>query len=109
MSFCNLNYRLPFDWQTPFGYIFAFLSQLIATFFVCLSGATVLITSITVCWMLVVFIKDITNDLHVLNICEASNGMQLSMKKQFGDIIQLYGDVRQLSRFYLFSNLFIFL
>ena len=88
---------MPFDWRTLLGYPFAWMIEYAAvftTFFVvspniCLTGG--------MCWLVISITKDVTNDLHLLNIAGRSTRSQTKAKKNFLIILKFYLELKELS------------
>lgn len=50
------------------------------------------------CWIIIVCIKDISNDLSFLKPDEISNKSAADLKEPFCNIVKLYSDVKELSK-----------
>lgn len=91
-------FRLPFDAQSPFGYFVAASLQAITTFSSNMLFICMLCPLLGSCWMIISFLKDITNDLAHLKIRKLSNeNSHAKLKHQFCRVIALHSDVKQLS------------
>lgn len=85
--------RWPFNWKTPSGYVFAFLDESTVQVIGVLMFLPIIIFLIGSCWLIIVCIKDIGNDLTSLefdkNIAE--------LKKPFCNIVKHYSEAKELS------------
>lgn len=90
--------RLPFNWRTPIGYAIAVLLQCAAVYSMLFGTVVVLDFWLGSCWLFVEVAKDITNDLAHLNVNERANWNTPTLKWVFSDIVKLYLDAKQLSR-----------
>lgn len=88
--------RFPFNWKTPFGYLFAFSSQ-------CLEAITTISSLLPMmcflagsCWLLVYFIEDITNDLSRFNLKSEKKANARKKNEQFCNIMKLHGNLKRL-------------
>lgn len=88
---------LPFDWQTPCGYLIALGTQFASAFGVLFSATTVLGFLVGSCWIFVKIVDDITTDLKHLNENVSSDRTMRIMKMRLHDIIEIYSDAKQLS------------
>lgn len=95
--------RIPFDWKTPQGYLIVFIDQCAACYFLCLSCTSIMCFAIGTCMMITSILRDIANDLSLLNEPIIFNARRNKMAQQFYDIIQLHCDAKQLSDFQLFE------
>lgn len=93
--FLTSYYRFPIDWRTPFGYTIAFIFQFFGAWYICLTASNFIIILAATCWILATFIKETSNNLRVLNVCETSDVGRSKVKKCFCDIIQAYANIRQ--------------
>lgn len=99
MTFFYTFERLPFDWQTPFGYSLA-TSFVFASFF-CLAAniASTACFVIGIYWWIKFFIAEIIQNLKNLNKLESEedpNNFE-GMKKLFCLIIQDFSEMKELS------------
>lgn len=90
-------YRLPFNWQTPRGYLFTepVVSAIYFVLFLCLVPTIGYYAGS--CALFITFVEDITNDLKHLNIKKRRNQNWNEMRAAFCKIIQLHSEVKQLS------------
>lgn len=95
-SFCKCIYRFPFDWRTPLGYVFAIIFVIIAGACTQIFISLILCFHVGFCWLIISFVKDITTDLNVLTNQGGQSRKQLI--KKFYEIMDLYSNVKQLSR-----------
>lgn len=95
---CIAFSRLPFNWRTPIGFAVALLGSYIAIYAVLLSIGPILSFFIGACWFIVVFAKDVTNDLSQFNAAELRLLSHAELKKRFTLVIQQLSDVKQLSK-----------
>lgn len=91
--------RIPFDWKTPQGYLIVFIDQCAACYFLCLSCTSIMCFAIGTCMMITSILRDIANDLSLLNEPIIFNARRNKIAQQFYDIIQLHCDAKQLSDF----------
>lgn len=99
MIFLSVFYvRLPFDWRTPLGYLFAELFEVVAYASVVLCVTTIFCIYGGCCWVFVTFIQDIADDLKLLSVGGASNRHQKKRQERFRETIRLHSDVKELSR-----------
>lgn len=87
--FCSLS--LPFDWKTPFGYLFAFVISSNACYAYIFSLCPMIYFLIGSCWLFVEAAEDITEDLSLLQKNDAR------LKRQLCDIIRFHAEAKQLS------------
>lgn len=99
---------MPFDWKTPFGYLFAIVPQGIDIFCIVLDVAPVVGFMFGSCMLIIAFVEDITSEFKELSTNESLMESQMEMRKRFGNIIQLYSNIKELSNcvneFYLFER-----
>lgn len=89
--------RLLVNWKTPFGYLIEFFIQCGATYSVLFSTVTATCHLIGSCWIIVEFVRDISNELIELNDNTKSEHIECELKERLINIIQLHTDVNQLS------------
>lgn len=92
-------FRVPFDWRNPIGYLIVVCILLAGTYatFICVMPIVVFL--IGCCWLFIAFVKDISNDLPLLNefkTCDRQ--IQQQRIEAFCNIIELFSDAKQLSR-----------
>lgn len=63
---------MPFNWKTPLGYLIALLFECISSYYAALFLVPLLCFLFGSCFLLRSFVKDITNDLSLLNACTTS-------------------------------------
>lgn len=90
-------YRLPVDSKTLFGYAFAFCVELSGSFFTSHIVIPYLCLAIATLWVIKSFVKDITNDLPMLNVTKASDANYKMVTENFCAIAQRLSDAKQLS------------
>lgn len=95
--FRHSQIRLPFDWKTPLGYLFALLFQTMAVYASVLSTIPAACTLIASAWTSVATLKDFTNDLPLLMIGGRSLNNRTKIKKRFSNFVQFYLDLKELS------------
>lgn len=89
--------RLPFNWKAPFGYFAALIIQMISSILTLHCVTTIEVFLFGSCLLFINFAKDVSNDLLQLNADKKSSERNGGMKKRFIDVIQNYGDIKQLS------------
>lgn len=98
--FLTFPVMLPFNWQTPCGYLIALLTQFAAAFAVLSSASAVLGFLVGSCLLFIDTVRDITTDLKLLNddqsSSERSNNQRI--KVRFCNIVKIYSNAKQLSR-----------
>lgn len=97
--FLTCPVMIPFNWQTPFGYLIASFIQFAAAFAVSLSATAVLGFLVGSCWLFIDTIRDITTDFEHFNfnVNRSSGQSNRIMKMRFCKIIAFYSDAKQLS------------
>lgn len=88
---------MPFDWQTPCGYLIALSAQFASAFAVLFSASTVLSFLVGSCWLFIEIVDDITTDVNHLNGDATSDESIRILKMRFHDVIEIYLDVKQLT------------
>lgn len=91
--------RLPFDWKTPHGYALAFLYESITDYIVSLTYIPLITVLIGSCWFFIAFVKDITNDLFILDKNEIAKRNDVELTQSFCKIVKFYSDANELSFF----------
>lgn len=100
---CFFRFRLPFNWRTPLGYLMALILQAASTYVTLLSVSPSIILLVGSCWILILFIHDITNDLSKLSAIKhdqlLSSGKNTNgkIKRRFCKIVRNFSDVKELS------------
>lgn len=84
----SLMKRVPYDMNTPLGYLITYVHQFVACYYTCMLTAMDLSFLTGTCWIAHAFLKDLTNELKLFNEPD-----------QFNEIIQLFADAKQLSKF----------
>lgn len=77
----------------PFGYLLAMISEGAGILYTLHTVTTIICYLAASCRSFVAFLKDIQNDVPLLNVCETPNDDH----KRLCNIIQLYSDVKELS------------
>lgn len=77
----------------------AFLCQFFGAIYSLRTAAIIIAYLFSTCLALEALIKDLSNDLQEMNLRLTSDGSNRNEKKSFCDIIELYINVRQLSKF----------
>lgn len=98
-------FSLPFNWKTPFGFIIASSSLTAAGFALFLSITPTTCFFFGSCWIFIVFVEGITNDLAILNIGGMSQRSRDKMRKLFLKIIHHHSVVKQFSVENIFGQL----
>lgn len=90
--------RLPFNWQTPFGYLIALVAQGIAAICTLFSGTLTMSLLVGSCWLFIIIVDDIANDLPKLDSGDySSQRRRAKVIKYFCNILECYADLKQLS------------
>lgn len=97
----DLCLRLPYDWKTPLGYSLAMLEQSIAAYSSCASVVSMGSFFIGCCWLIISFVKDITNELNLLNDNATSGQSDGKLLMDFIKVVKRHANVKQLSIFAL--------
>lgn len=96
-------FRMPFNWRTPYGYAIVLFLQIADVSSVLYCATLLFAFFIGSCWLCIVFVKDVANDLDSLNSVNATNGNASNnnndrlMTERFFNVVQYYCDVKQLS------------
>lgn len=88
--------RFPFDWRTVIGYLIALLSQCAALLSILISFIPIICILIGSCWLSIVFVKDLINELAHLNTAKSKRNHP-EIRAHFCQIVQSYADAKQLS------------
>lgn len=89
--------RLPFNIKSWPGHMFAFLLVSAGVYAACAASVNFLCIFIGSSWILTSIVKDITNDLHTLNVSLSSNEDQCKVQWRFCNISKRLSDVKQFS------------
>lgn len=88
----------PFDWKAPFGYIGAWLSELISVIAICAAVIPTLSLIFASSWLFVT----ITDDDLIREVAKFNNNIKISQEKdhvklmqRFCDIVQVYSDAKE--------------
>lgn len=81
---------MPFNWRTPYGYAIALFLQIVDVSSVLYCATLLFAFFIGSCWLCIVFVNDVANDL-------SSLVDQMLVKKCFFNAVQHFSDVKQLS------------
>lgn len=93
----HLILRLPFDYKTPFGFLLLSFVQIPWAFCIVFSAVPVISFFIGSCWLFTSFVKDVTNDLHQLNLAGKSKRGRMNVKERFCNLVQVYTNLKELS------------
>lgn len=85
--------RLPYKSNPPVGYVIVWFIQFMTNFYLVLCFAALLCHTISECWLIIEFIKDILSDWSDA-VSEQSDH---ELKAYFGKTIQLHSNVKELS------------
>lgn len=92
-----VSYRFPYKQMQPWGYLMCWLLEFLETFSISLYLVPNVCLLIGICWLLIAFVKDISDDLLKLNIRRASHGHRREVTVRFRSVVQLHAEVKQLS------------
>lgn len=81
-------YRLPVNSKTPFGYAIAFCVELLGAIFTCCILISFVCFAIGSLWVIKSCVKDVTNDVPMLNVFEKSEANYKKQSERFGVIVQ---------------------
>lgn len=83
------------------GYSVAFILGSVASYIACLGSIPYLSVLVGSCWILTAIGKDITNELHELNMSISSESDQNEVHFQYCNISKRFSNAKQFSRFTL--------
>lgn len=86
---------LPYKSHPPVGYLIAWLIETVSNCSLALCLVPLMCHTISACWLIISFIKDIAADLEEWNNGSVQN--QHELKVRFRNTIQLYSNVKELS------------
>lgn len=89
--------RLPFNWQTPLGYLIAMYAQSLAVYYTLVCATLNLGLLGGLCWLFISFVEEISQDLSILNVDKLAKQNHQDLLKSYSNIVQTYEDVKQLS------------
>lgn len=84
------------DWRTPTKYMAAFIFESLATAYVVMVGASLLLHGFGSCLLLMAFIKDIETDLRSLNAHKRNKITDAEFYKYICKFIQFHTEIKQL-------------
>lgn len=100
---------LPFDWQTPFGYLCAMVIFAEVTFYILYCGVVGVCLLVGSCWLIQTIVQDITHDVSALNVPQKKwNQNHMEMKITFNNFIDDFSHAKRLSVKKSFTLLFEF-
>lgn len=97
-NFLHRFHRLPFDWKTPIGYLFALAAESVSAHSALFCFTPIISFFVGSAWLIICSLEDISNDLTELNGSKTSNKNPDEVKEHFCHVIRFYSDARQLSR-----------
>lgn len=97
------NFSLPYKSHPPFGYLIVWLIEFVSNLGLPLSLVPLMCHTIGVCWLIISFIKDLTNDFSNWNGVDNHLNAQ-EFKARLRNTVQLHSNVKQLSKKCGFSN-----
>lgn len=80
------------------GYIVAYSLESVGGYAACLASVNFLCVFIGSCWVLTAMVKDITNELHELNVGKSGNASQTEIHWQLCSISKRLSDAKQFSK-----------
>lgn len=87
---------MPFDWKTPTGYLITNTFQAFSIFQISVSCSGILIFMAGVCFILIVIVEDIGNELAAQSSCEEANCKKLEeFTKKCFNTFQFYSNIKQ--------------
>lgn len=89
---------MPVDWRTPYGYVIAFMVEVFGSFYATYIVVPYLCLAISSLSIINAFIKDIANDLPMLNVTKASDKNHKKINERFCDIVQRFSNAKELSK-----------
>lgn len=91
-------WRSIFDWRNPFGYIFAFVFELIGAAYLMLICACLMSQGFSSCWLFIAFADDLKSELSALNkYTRTKRKTKLQIYDQIHKFFQFHTKVKQLS------------
>lgn len=90
-------FSLPFNWKTPLGYSIAWTLEYMAAFSLLFFCVCVMCIYLGLTWTISSILKDIANDLCLLEMDKKCDKNIIKLKRQFRDIVQSYAEVKELS------------
>lgn len=91
-------FRFPFDWKTPFGYIFVITFESIVAYLLLLIAALEMGFGFALMCVFFGFSKDIQADLIDFNkFVRMKNGLKMQIYKKMCELSQYQSDIKQLS------------
>lgn len=95
--FLQIDYRLPFDWKTPSGFLIALSIQSILSICVMVTLECLAIFGLGTCLMLFPLTKDMKNNLRTISHDARRKKNRSKIIKQFSQFIQFHSKLIQLS------------
>lgn len=86
--------RLPFDWKTRLGYVIALTYVIIAAACCQIFFSLILCFHVGFCWLIISFVKDITNDLNASTHRYGQSDERIA--QTFYGTVDFYSNLRQL-------------
>lgn len=91
------HFRVPFDWRTPYGYLFMLAMHAmncVCTTNPCQATLSFLLGSI---WALLTIVEDVTNDLDDFAFIDSSNLKRPQFIRHFCKVVEQFSNLKQLS------------
>lgn len=91
------NFRMPFNWKTPIGYLVTFSYEYLSIFYVGIFCACNLLFPASFCWLISTFILDIQSELSDLNENYEMSGNSVQLNEKLCRFIELHQIAKQFS------------
>lgn len=92
----NRNFRMPFDWRTPLGYLIVLALESFVVSSIGFTNMPLICFIVGSCWLINSLVKDIANDLIDFNVSK-KNEVRMKAKENLCYIVQNFADIKQLS------------
>lgn len=92
-----IEFRLPFDWKSPTGYVIAILLQFIIVFYECSYLACFLTLALGIYLFILSFAKDMIDELQTINDRVKMENSIAQIRNQLNEFITMQSDIKELS------------
>lgn len=96
---------MPFEWNNPVGYLFAFSFQCIAELVLLTSATFDIIFAVEAFTMLISLAKDLSAELNSMKKINKRVSARIVLAKKFNEIVQFHSNAKQLSNCFKFRYL----